>query len=215
MSDWSVCPEPPARFENLIASNLLKYCHAHEETTGDAMEIRCSRDSHGRELDFVVVRDKKAGLGRAMQDGPRIAEQEHLAFLREGEHPLVRSSPHGNEGWRGPGVKSPHGENHRPRVPLGDGDHQPDGRAFDSSVPAAWCVRCSRLTLLRRERGFAATFSLFQLFQLSQMPSLSSPFSDQKATHSVSSAKIYVQVDCLRRWLNKEASKNPLFHSPL
>jgi hypothetical protein len=147
-----------------------------------------------------------------MQDGRRIAEQEHLVFLREGEHPLVRSSPHGNEGWRGPGVKSPHGENHRPRVPLGDGDHQPDGRAFGSSVPAARCVRCSRLTLLRRERCFAATFSLFQL---SQMPSLSPPFSDQKATHSVSSAIVYVQVDCLRRWLNKGPSKNPLFHTPL
>ncbi len=57
MWDWSVCENEAARFENAIASNLLKYCHRLEDSEGDRMELRFVRDSQGRELDFVVVRD--------------------------------------------------------------------------------------------------------------------------------------------------------------
>jgi len=59
MWDWSVCVNPAARFENLVASNLLKYCHQEEDREGDRMELRFVRDSQGRELDFVVVRNNK------------------------------------------------------------------------------------------------------------------------------------------------------------
>lgn len=59
MWDWSLCEDPAARFENLVASHLLKYCHFQEDTTGDAMELRYIRDAAGREIDFVVTRDKK------------------------------------------------------------------------------------------------------------------------------------------------------------
>ena len=55
--DWSVCGNPAARFENLVASNLLKYCHRIEDRDGDHMELRFVRDSQGRELDFVVIRN--------------------------------------------------------------------------------------------------------------------------------------------------------------
>lgn len=56
MWDWSVCPSGPARFENAVASNLLKYCHSVEDRDGERMELRFIRDSQGRELDFVVLR---------------------------------------------------------------------------------------------------------------------------------------------------------------
>ena len=59
MWDWSVCENEAARFENLVASNLLKQCHWVEDTEGDRMEVRFVRDSQGRELDFVVVRNGK------------------------------------------------------------------------------------------------------------------------------------------------------------
>jgi len=59
MWDWSLCEDPAARFENLVASNLLKYCHHLEDTEGDRMELRFLRDSAGREIDFVVLRDRK------------------------------------------------------------------------------------------------------------------------------------------------------------
>jgi len=55
--DWSLCQSPGAGFENLVASNLLKYCHFHEDTMGDAMELCFLRDQQKREVDFVVLRD--------------------------------------------------------------------------------------------------------------------------------------------------------------
>ncbi|MBN1672320.1 MAG: ATP-binding protein [Kiritimatiellae bacterium] len=59
MWDWSLCEDPSARFENLVASNLLKYCHRAEDQEGDRMELRFVRDAQRRELDFVVVRNRK------------------------------------------------------------------------------------------------------------------------------------------------------------
>jgi len=57
--DWSSIENESARFENLVAANLLKYCHYEEDWEGDRMELQFVRDSQGRELNFVVVRNKK------------------------------------------------------------------------------------------------------------------------------------------------------------
>lgn len=57
--DWTHAPAPGARFENLVALQLLKYCHHLEDTEGAKMELRYLRDIHGREIDFVVLKDRK------------------------------------------------------------------------------------------------------------------------------------------------------------
>jgi len=57
--DWSVLQDEGARFENMVASHLLKYCHYREDCFGDTMELRYLRDVEKRELDFVVLADKK------------------------------------------------------------------------------------------------------------------------------------------------------------
>lgn len=57
--DWSTISEPGPRFENLVAAQLLKYCHLLEDTEGLAMELRYLRDTDKREVDFVVVRGRK------------------------------------------------------------------------------------------------------------------------------------------------------------
>lgn len=57
--DWSLCQDEAARFENLVASHLLKYCHFHEDTEGDEMSLRFLRDANGREIDFVVLKNGK------------------------------------------------------------------------------------------------------------------------------------------------------------
>jgi len=57
--DWSELTDPGARWENFVAGQLLKYCHYHEDLYGDKMELRFLRDITGREVDFVVIRDKK------------------------------------------------------------------------------------------------------------------------------------------------------------
>jgi predicted AAA+ superfamily ATPase len=56
--DWAMVPDEGARFENLVASQLLKYCHFVEDTEGHAMELRFLRDTDKREVDFVVLRDR-------------------------------------------------------------------------------------------------------------------------------------------------------------
>ena len=57
--DWSAVENPGPRFENLVGSHLLKYCHFIEDTEGWPMEIRYLRDTQGREVDFVVLRKGK------------------------------------------------------------------------------------------------------------------------------------------------------------
>ena len=51
-------PGKGERFENLVASHLLKYCHFLEDTEGHRMELRFLRDTDRREVDFVVIRDR-------------------------------------------------------------------------------------------------------------------------------------------------------------
>jgi predicted AAA+ superfamily ATPase len=57
--DWSGVADDGPRFENLVASQLLKYCHWVEDTQGYSMDLRYLRDTDRREIDFVVLRDRK------------------------------------------------------------------------------------------------------------------------------------------------------------
>jgi len=57
--DWSAVEDEGARFENMVASHLLKLCHFVEDTEGRRMELRFLRDTDGREVDFVVLRDRR------------------------------------------------------------------------------------------------------------------------------------------------------------
>jgi predicted AAA+ superfamily ATPase len=69
--DWSLCQDEAARFENLVASHLLKYCHFQEDTEGDDMSLRFLRDSIGREIDFVVLRNGKPEFAVECKSGGR------------------------------------------------------------------------------------------------------------------------------------------------
>jgi predicted AAA+ superfamily ATPase len=57
--DWSLVEDPAARFENLVASHLLKWVHHAQDTEGRDLELRYFRDTDGREVDFVVL-EKRA-----------------------------------------------------------------------------------------------------------------------------------------------------------
>jgi predicted AAA+ superfamily ATPase len=63
--------EPGPRFENFVASQLLKYCHFVEDTRGHAMELRFLRDTDKREVDFVVLRDRKPEFAVECKTGER------------------------------------------------------------------------------------------------------------------------------------------------
>lgn len=57
--DWSMIDDEGARFENLVASQLMKFCHFEQDTNGERMELRYFRDTDGREVDFIVIKNKK------------------------------------------------------------------------------------------------------------------------------------------------------------
>ncbi len=78
--DWSLCRDSGGRFENMVASNLLKYCHFQEDTLGDAMELCFLRDNHKREVDFLVLRDGEPVFAVECKTGAR-SVSKHLAYF--------------------------------------------------------------------------------------------------------------------------------------
>jgi len=59
--DWSLVPRDRQRFENLVASHLLKWVHFEQDTKGRDVDLRYFRDTVGHEVDFVVV-EKRAPI---------------------------------------------------------------------------------------------------------------------------------------------------------
>jgi predicted AAA+ superfamily ATPase len=88
MWDWSLCDDPAARFENLVASQLLKYCHHLEDTEGDRMSLRFLRDSAGREIDFIVTRDGKPLFAVECKTGERELSRNVPYFAARSDIPV-------------------------------------------------------------------------------------------------------------------------------
>ncbi len=80
--DWTQVLEPGVRFENLVASHLLKYCHFLEDTEGYKMELRYFRDTDQREVDFIVMQDKQPLFAVECKSGEKAASST-LHYLRE------------------------------------------------------------------------------------------------------------------------------------
>ncbi|MFH0799210.1 MAG: ATP-binding protein [Pseudomonadota bacterium] len=57
--DWSLVKDKGPRFENMIASHLLKFCHYLEDSEGYKMDLYYMRDVAKREVDFLVTIDRK------------------------------------------------------------------------------------------------------------------------------------------------------------
>jgi predicted AAA+ superfamily ATPase len=60
--DWSVVPSDAARFENLIASHLMKWVHFEQDARGLDLDLRYFRDTDGREVDFVITDRRRPRL---------------------------------------------------------------------------------------------------------------------------------------------------------
>ncbi len=60
--DWSMVDKNSARLENIVASHLLKFIHYLYDVFGWKAELYFLRDKEGREVDFLVVIDKKPYL---------------------------------------------------------------------------------------------------------------------------------------------------------
>lgn len=86
--DWSTVPEPGPRFENLVASQLLKYCHWQEDVEGHRMELRYLRDTDGREVDFVVIKDRKPIFAVECKTGDKSASMAARYFAERTTIPV-------------------------------------------------------------------------------------------------------------------------------
>lgn len=53
--DWSEAPDNGARFENLVASHLLKYCQYCQDVFGISVKLYYVRDLEKREADFLLT----------------------------------------------------------------------------------------------------------------------------------------------------------------
>ena len=80
--DWSQVPVGGARFENLVACQLLKYCHHQEDTQGHRMELRFMRDTDRREVDFVVIRDNEPLFAVECKSGEK-SPSPAIAYFRD------------------------------------------------------------------------------------------------------------------------------------
>ncbi len=80
--DWSTIEEKGLRFENMVASHLLKYCHFLEDSEGERMELRFLRDTDKREIDFVVLKNKKPLFAVECKTGERNLSQ-HIGYFKE------------------------------------------------------------------------------------------------------------------------------------
>ncbi len=57
--DWSLVPADGARFENLVAGHLLKFCHAMQDREGHQVDLHFLRDRAGREVDLLVTYNRR------------------------------------------------------------------------------------------------------------------------------------------------------------
>ncbi|MDE0404432.1 MAG: ATP-binding protein [Nitrospira sp.] len=80
--DWSSIPDAAFRFENLVASHLLKWTHFREDAEGFPTELRYFRDIEGREVDFVVVESGKPVLFVECKSSDR-AVSRALRYLKQ------------------------------------------------------------------------------------------------------------------------------------
>ena len=57
--DWNLIEDSGARFENMVANHLLKWCNYIEDTQGYDTELRMYRDLEKREVDFVILKNRR------------------------------------------------------------------------------------------------------------------------------------------------------------
>ena len=80
--DWSQVEGQGARFENMVASHLLKFCHYQEDTAGEKMELRFLRDTDKREIDFVVMKGGKPLFALECKSGEKNLSP-HIKYFRQ------------------------------------------------------------------------------------------------------------------------------------
>ncbi len=83
--DWYHVPEPPARFENMVATSLFTACAAMTDLGFGDYRLHYVRTTDGKEIDFLVSRGKVPMLavevktGDTRPSGPLVSRQRWVA----------------------------------------------------------------------------------------------------------------------------------------
>ncbi len=103
--DWSIVPDPGSRFENFVASQLLKYCHFMEDTEGFRMELRFLRDTDKREIDFVVLKEGRPMFAVECKSGEKNINPSLFYFMKRTSIPRFYQVHEGNRDYEKNGVR--------------------------------------------------------------------------------------------------------------
>ena len=103
--DWSIVPEPGPRFENFVASQLLKHCHFKEDTEGYRMDLRFLRDTDRREVDFVVLEEGKPQFAVECKAGEKNINPSIYYFIERTKIPKFYQVHEGNRDFEKKGVR--------------------------------------------------------------------------------------------------------------
>ncbi len=98
--DWSIVEDPESRWENLVASQLLKYCHFMEDSEGESMELRFIRDIDKREVDFVVLKNKKPVFAVECKSGEKAIGRALYYFAERTSIPVFYQVHRGQACYR-------------------------------------------------------------------------------------------------------------------
>jgi len=90
--DWSLVDDPGARFENMVASHLLKLCHWLEDVEGLDARLFHLRDVDKREVDFLVTLKQKPWFAVEAKFGTRRYLAASSLFRRTARNPVSLSS---------------------------------------------------------------------------------------------------------------------------
>jgi len=103
--DWSLLPDYGPRFENFIASHLLKYCNFIEDTEGFSMELRFLRDTDKREVDFVVLKEGVPKFAVECKTGEKSISPAVFYFKERTSIPTFYQVHQGTKDYKKNGVR--------------------------------------------------------------------------------------------------------------
>jgi predicted AAA+ superfamily ATPase len=89
--EWSSVEDPGARFENLVALELLARTHLWTESASDEWDLQYVRTREGKETDFLILRGRKPWCLLECKSRSAALESHHLLFARKmGGIPVVQ-----------------------------------------------------------------------------------------------------------------------------
>ena len=87
--DWNAIIDEGARFENFVATHLLKWVYYEQDTQGRSLDLRYYRDKFEREVDFIITENNKPVLFIET----KVSDADSTKGLKylKGKFPSVRS----------------------------------------------------------------------------------------------------------------------------